>query len=69
MGRDTSRTRRPIIFQRYSIGSEWPVSSVDMIGLQPVPCHIAAMGSGIVLMEERSVGHASKGLHQDSFGL
>ena len=24
----------------------------DMIGLQPVPCHIAAMGSGIVLMEK-----------------
>ena len=64
-----SRTRRPRLFQRYSIGSEWPVSSVDMVGLQSVPCHIAAMGSGIVLMEERSVGHASEGLHPASFGL
>ena len=33
-------------------------SSVDMIDLQTVPCHIAGMGLGIVLLEDKIVSNS-----------
>ena len=36
-------------------GYEMPVNSVDMMGLQTVPCHIAGMGLGIVLLGDKIV--------------
>ena len=50
-----------------------------MTGLQTVHCHIAGMGLGIVLLEEkivsnciqyeRSAGHAGEGIYPHCIGL
>ena len=69
------RTCRPRISQGGSIeGRSGSLGGKSRV-LQPIPCHIAGIGSGIVLLKEnvfrseRSTGHVGEGPHTHSVGL
>ena len=59
LGRDTSLVPASLEYPGVRLG-RWPVLSVDMTGLQTVPCHIPGMGSAIFLLEEKIVSNSPR---------
>ena len=58
--RDTSLVPASLEYPRCVRLGRWPVLSVDMTGLQTVPCHIPEMGSAIFLLEEKIVSNSPR---------